>query len=59
MANDDFKYSRSLDEIMEADNQQQAAIAPPAAKKKKGLLDTLSDTFIGKKIQPRKEYGDL
>ncbi len=58
---DDFKYSQQLlDEVAAADQQSQQAVAPPAApKKKRGLLGVLSDTFIGKKVGPRKEYEDL
>ena len=58
---DDFKYSQQLlDEVAAADRQSQQAVAPPAApKKKRGLLGVLSDTFIGKKVGPRKEYEDL
>lgn len=58
---DDFKYSQQLlDEVTAADEQAKQQVAPqPTPKKKRGLLGVLSDTFIGKKVGPRKEYEDL
>lgn len=60
MADDDFKYSKTLNEVMEADEQAKQALQPATPpKKKKGLLGILSDTFIGQKVRPKKEYEDL
>lgn len=57
---DEFKYSKYLDDVVNADEQAKQAVQPAAEpKKKRGLLQTLSDSFIGKKVQPRKEYEDL
>lgn len=59
---DDFKYSQQLlDDVAKADEESQQRIQQqaPAPKKKRGLLGVLSDTFIGKRVGPRKEYEDL
>jgi hypothetical protein len=60
MADNEFR-SKYLDEIMDADEAEKAKIATASAPKKKirGFVDTLGDSYIGRAVKPRKEYGEL